>query len=88
MAEVKEEVKVETKEEKKEEKKEEIDYVSIIKTLKEENEKLSGDVKGLLEILKGNTSGGTVNNTAEEKEEEEYTLEDLIADTKENRKRK
>lgn len=83
MAEVKE---VEKKEV--ETKKEEIDYVSIIKTLKEENEKLSGDVKGLLEILKGNTSGGTVNNTAEEEEEEEYTLEDLIADTKENRKRK
>ena len=76
MAEVKE---VEKKEKEVETNKEEIDYVSIIKTLKEENEKLSGDVKGLLEILKGNTSGGTVNDTAEEEEEEAYTLEDLIA---------
>ena len=83
MAEVKE---VEKKEKEVETNKEEIDYVSIIKTLKEENEKLSGDVKGLLEILKGNTSGGTVNDTAEEEEEEAYTLEDLIADTKEFRK--
>ena len=77
---------VEKKEKEVETNKEEIDYVSIIKTLKEENEKLSGDVKGLLEILKGNTSGGTVNDTAEEEEEEAYTLEDLIADTKEFRK--
>lgn len=84
MAEVKEK-EVEVKE-KEGEKKEDVDYVSVIKKQQETINKLTGDVKGLLEILKGNGTGSRSETKSvaddEEEESEYYDLNDLINATK------
>lgn len=83
MAEVKEK-EVEVKE-KEGDKKEDVDYVSVIKKQQETIDKLTGDVKGLLEILKGNGTGSRTEakSVADDEEESEgYDLDDLINATK------